>query len=38
MEVIVNSYQKGLSIDLIAEIVSVSEEEVRKVLQEKELL
>ncbi len=37
-QVIVNSYKKGLSIELIAEIVSVSEEEVRKILQEKELL
>ncbi|GEM_PF-2971335 len=38
MQFIVNSYKKGLSIELIAEIVSVSEEEVRKVLQENELL
>ena len=38
MRIIVNAFKEGLSIELIAEIVSVSEEEVRKVLQEKDLI
>lgn len=35
VQFIVNSYKKGLSIDLIAEIVAVSGDEVKKVLQDK---
>ena len=37
-EAIVNSYKEGLEIPTIAKIFSVSEEEVRTLLQEKELL
>jgi hypothetical protein len=38
LEVIVNSYKEGLEFPTIAKIVSLSEEEVRKVLQENEQL
>jgi len=38
MEAIVNSYKEGLEIPTIAKIFSVSEEEVRKILQEKDLI